>query len=1032
MATRVTLGRLLPHARGLGFKPRREGFPSEAKKSGVYPLRRRFESCILPNWMSLPISDEALREYCDKNYHQILPIIAEKLHQEKAQQEKLKAVKARLNFKEASRYSESKTPSRRRNLKERLGPKTEAVSESEGSAGGHWKLKPKKQKSNVEDDLSQPWVCEETYPFTPRIHYFDFPKARMPIHIKTYDGSENPEESFKRPPRRNAGQCQLGATCSILHLPKMPGDVKGALECMKISGFMHEITNPELIKRLHDKIYKPMDEMMSVTTTFLRGEVATFNRERKKSFPSWKQQKARQKQNFKRGNFQNEQRTKRKQDRFTLLTKTPKEILALDKWKFKPPPSMTTPVEKRNASKFYKVHGKVGHTTDEYQAKTAKKGKTSWKDKSLAILMVQPWKMIARKRITQTFSSKSVISFPTLGEKDGTKGPMIIEAKMGGHCVHRMYLDEGSSSEIFGEIIWLLGQISLLVKIGEEEHSTSAWMNFMVVGSPSPYNGIIRRPRVAIHLEYLEQTIAIGSTLTEEGRKELCGLLRCHLDVFTWKPTDMTGVLRHVAEHRLNVREGCLPVIQKKKGQAPERNKAIDEEVKKLVEADIMKEIHYHSWLSNQVRVKKHDDNWRMKKEDLIMYLAAAKEAISAVLITKRDGKKMPIYFVSRALQGPEINYTPMEKLILALVNGIYIAKESSMIKYLEKVIKEFSIKQIPRGENKKADALSKITSTSFAHLSKQVLVEELKEKSIDEKEIPAVVEEKGHTWMTPVYEYLTKGILPEEKRKARAVRRKAGRYAVINEVLYKKSFLGPWLRCVGSLQANYVLREIHEGSCSMHAGSRSVVSKALRSCYYWPSMHTDARNLIREYNDYEGIDIAGLFLEGPGKVKFLIVAMDCFTEWIEARPVATIPGAQVKKFIWDNIVCRSNLPGEIVSDNRKQFRDNSFKDWCEKLSICQCFAFVKHPQANGLVERVNKSLREGIKARLGDTNKNWVEEISHVLWAHRAMIKSSNEEIAFSLTYGAEVVIPAKIGMPPLRTADVDMVKNTKPWGSA
>ncbi|GKD81608.1 reverse transcriptase domain-containing protein [Tanacetum coccineum] len=54
-------------------------------------------------------------------------------------------------------------------------------------------------------------------------------------------------------------------------------------------------------------------------------------------------------------------------------------------------------------------------------------------------------------------------------------------------------------------------------------------------------------------------------------------------------------------------------------------------------------------------------------KEELIMYLAAVKEAISAVLMTKRDGKQVPIYFVSRALQGPEINCTPMEKLILAL-----------------------------------------------------------------------------------------------------------------------------------------------------------------------------------------------------------------------------------------------------------------------------------------------------------------------------------------------------------------------------
>nr|GFB16597.1 reverse transcriptase domain-containing protein [Tanacetum cinerariifolium] len=59
-----------------------------------------------------------------------------------------------------------------------------------------------------------------------------------------------------------------------------------------------------------------------------------------------------------------------------------------------------------------------------------------------------------------------------------------------------------------------------------------------------------------------------------------------------------------------------------------------------------------------------------------------------------------------------------------------------------------------------------------------------------------------------------------------------------------------PWLRCVGPLQSNYVLREIHEGSCSMYVGTRSVVAKALRTGYYWPTMHKDARTLIRACQD--------------------------------------------------------------------------------------------------------------------------------------------------------------------------------------
>ncbi|GKF36750.1 reverse transcriptase domain-containing protein, partial [Tanacetum coccineum] len=179
-------------------------------------------------------------------------------------------------------------------------------------------------------------------------------------------------------------------------------------------------------------------------------------------------------------------------------------------------------------------------------------------------------------------------------------------------------------------------------------------------------------------------------------------------------------------------------------------------------------------------------------------------------------------------------------RLVTNQVNGSYIAKEPGVIQYLEKVktlsssFKKLSIKQVPRSENKKADALSKIASTSFAHLTNQVLVEELKEMSINEAEVLAVVEEEGDTRMTPIYNYFTEETLPAEKEKARAMRRKSGRYAVINRVLYKKSYLRPWLRCVGPLQENYILREIHEGSCSMHAETRSVVAKAIQTGYYW------------------------------------------------------------------------------------------------------------------------------------------------------------------------------------------------------
>ncbi|GJT57444.1 reverse transcriptase domain-containing protein, partial [Tanacetum coccineum] len=204
-----------------------------------------------------------------------------------------------------------------------------------------WKSKSKKQKSSIEDDdLSQPWICEGTDAFTPRIRCFDLPKrTRMPSHVKTFDGSEDPEDHFKifqaaakverwamptwchmfnsiltgsvrvwfddLPPESIDSYDDLKEAflanylqqkkcikdlVEIHHIKQREGestedfvqrfkvksrDVKGAPKVMRISGFMYGITNPKLIKRLHDKILKSVDEMMRITTSFLRGRCFT-------------------------------------------------------------------------------------------------------------------------------------------------------------------------------------------------------------------------------------------------------------------------------------------------------------------------------------------------------------------------------------------------------------------------------------------------------------------------------------------------------------------------------------------------------------------------------------------------------------------------------------------------------------------------------------------------------------------------------------------------------------------------------------
>ncbi|GJT88467.1 reverse transcriptase domain-containing protein [Tanacetum coccineum] len=228
---------------------------------------------------------------------------------------------------------------------------------------------------------------------------------------------------------------------------------------------------------------------------------------------------------------------------------------------------MVTPAKKRSSNKFCDFHNDKGHSTDECmqlkkqikelvragklshlkkeikqgrdQTKNGKK-EASAKDKSLAIYMIQPW-----QRMTS----------------DGTEGPLVIEAEIGGHMIHRMYIDGGSSTE---------------VTIAIQRYHWKTWNT----GNPSSTIYGSWDAKVPHQREDID--VAIGGTLSTEGRTKLCSLLKKNLDIFTWQPSDMTGVPRSVAEHRLNIREGYSPVRQKKRGQAPERSKAIQAELENV------------------------------------------------------------------------------------------------------------------------------------------------------------------------------------------------------------------------------------------------------------------------------------------------------------------------------------------------------------------------------------------------------------------------------------------------------------------
>ena len=177
-------------------------------------------------------------------------------------------------------------------------------------------------------------------------------------------------------------------------------------------------------------------------------------------------------------------------------------------------------------------------------------------------------------------------------------------------------------------------------------------------------------------------------------------------------------------------------------------------------------------------------------------------------------------------------------QLIMGQVNGTCEAKEERMRKYLNRVtcfmkrFQEAYFVQIPREKNVEADTLAKEASTNEA-------MDEFDEiqyiPSIDILEVQQV-DSKGY-WMTPIVSYLKDRQLLEEKDEARKLRVRLARCVLMDEVLYKRGFSQPYLRCLASDEANYVLREVHKGACGNHSGTRSLVHKVVRAGYYWPNM---------------------------------------------------------------------------------------------------------------------------------------------------------------------------------------------------
>jgi hypothetical protein len=202
-------------------------------------------------------------------------------------------------------------------------------------------------------------------------------------------------------------------------------------------------------------------------------------------------------------------------------------------------------------------------------------------------------------------------------------------------------------------------------------------------------------------------------------------------------------------------------------------------------------------------------------------------------------------------------------------------------------------------------------------------------------------------------------------------------------------------IKCLSAAEADYVLREIHEGVYRSHSGGWMLAHKATRASYYWPTMGKDSVKFVRccdkcqrfarvMKNPPENLSSIssprpfakwGVYLvrpmpPGKGNKRFLVVAVDYFTKWAEAEALASITTGSITNFLWRSIICQFGIPYMLVTNNGKQFDCELFQKWSADLQICNYYSTPIHPPANEQVEATNKTLLGTFKKKLKKKKK--------------------------------------------------------------
>jgi hypothetical protein len=256
-------------------------------------------------------------------------------------------------------------------------------------------------------------------------------------------------------------------------------------------------------------------------------------------------------------------------------------------------------------------------------------------------------------------------------------------------------------------------------------------------------------------------------------------------------------------------------------------------------------------------------------------------------------------------------------------------ARDPKLEKYLDAVrrleasFEGFSIKNIPRGENEHADLLAKSAAQGLP-LPSKVFFETIKAPSVElmERVVLTISPVHSEDWRTEIISFLQGNCLSSDEAYNKRMEVRTRPYVMIEGELYKHGVFSPLLKCLSRTEGIELMKEIQAGLCGSHIGSRPLLGKNFRQRFYWPKAASDAAELVKKCEGCQkyardqkqpssltqliqptwplqrwGLELLGPLPPAQGNLKYVVVVVEYFSKWIEAKPLATITSVTVQKF---------------------------------------------------------------------------------------------------------------------------------------